>query len=58
MAPTVAVFVTVTVPDALKEEFLKVMAVDVAESRKEPGCVRFDLLDHGDGKYSFYEVCA
>ena len=25
-------------------------------SREEPGCLRFDLLDHGDGTYSFYEI--
>ena len=50
------VFVTVTIPDDKKEEFLKVMAVDVVESRKEEGCLTFDLCDQGDGKYSFYEV--
>ena len=48
--------VTVTVPDDKKEEFLKVMAVDVTESRKEEGCLRFDLLDQGGGVYSFYEI--
>ena len=54
--PGVGVFVTVTVPEEKKEEFLKVMEVDVLESRKEEGCLRFDLLDQGNGVYSFYEV--
>ena len=52
----VGVFVTVKVPDDKKEEFLKVMEVDVVESRKEEGCISFDLCDQGDGVYSFYEV--
>ena len=52
----VGVFVTVKVPDDKKDEFLKVMAVDVVESRKEEGCVSFDLCDQGEGVYSFYEV--
>ena len=41
----VGVFVTVTVPEDKKDEFLKVMEVDVVESRKEEGCLRFDLGD-------------
>ena len=32
------------------------LQVDVLESRKEEGCLRFDLLDQGNGVYSFYEV--
>ena len=35
---------------------MQVMKVDVDESRKEEGCLRFDLLDQGGGKYSFYEI--
>ena len=54
--PGVGVFVTVTVPDDKKDEFLKVMDVDVKGSREEPGCLRFDLLDQGGGVYSFYEI--
>ena len=50
------VFVTVTVPDEKVVEFLKVMKNDAEESRKEEGCLRFDLLDLGGGKYAFYEV--
>ena len=48
------VWVTVTIPDDKVEEFLKVMKVDMTESRKEEGCLRFDLLDKGNGVYSFY----
>ena len=43
--PGVGVFVTVTVPDDKKDEFLKVMDVDVKGSREEPGCLRFDLIE-------------
>jgi quinol monooxygenase YgiN len=50
------VWVTVQVPENARAEFLRVMEADVKGSREEPGCLRFDLLDHGDGKYSFYEV--
>mmetsp|Transcript_14613 Transcript_14613/g.46845 ORF Transcript_14613/g.46845 Transcript_14613/m.46845 type:complete len:101 (-) Transcript_14613:312-614(-) len=50
------VFVTVTVPADKIEEFLKVMEEDVKGSRAEEGCQRFDLLDLGEGKFSFYEV--
>lgn len=40
------------------EDFLTVAAHDAEESRKEPGCLRFDVLrDHTDpNKYVFYEV--
>ena len=41
---SVVVFVTVTVPSDKDEEFNKVMAADVAGSRAEPGCLRFDLV--------------
>ena len=39
------------------DEFLEVMRFDAEESRKEPGCLRFDLLrDNGsDNKFVFYE---
>ena len=50
------VWVTVDVPDDAKAEFLKVMEADVLGSRDEPGCMRFDLLDQGNGRYSFYEI--
>ena len=32
------------------------MAADVTESRKEEGCLRFDLLKGDAGKYHFYEI--
>ena len=35
---------------------LQVMEEDVKGSRAEEGCQRFDLLDLGAGKFSFYEV--
>ena len=35
---------------------LQVMEADVKGSRAEKGCQRFDLLDLGDNKFSFYEV--
>ena len=50
------VWVTVTVPDSKREEFVKVMEADVKGSRAEPGCMTFDLLDHGNGTFSFYEI--
>lgn len=39
------------------EEFLRVMKFDAEESRKEPGCLRFDLLQENgsDNKFVFYE---
>ena len=43
MAP--GVFVTVTIPADKREEFLKTLETDCLDSRKEPGCQRFDLLD-------------
>ena len=57
---SVVVFVTVTVPSDKDEEFNKVMAADVAGSRAEPGCLRFDLVkgektDKGT-VYHFYEA--
>ena len=54
------VFVTVKVPKEAIAEFMEVMNVDAAESRKEDGCLRFDLLkgaEDDDGTfYHFYEV--
>jgi quinol monooxygenase YgiN len=46
------------VPDDAKEEFLKVMDIDMQGSRAEEGCLRFDLLHAGGGVYHFYEVHA
>jgi len=54
------VFVTVTIPAEKENEFLAVMKVDIEGSRKEEGCVRFDLIKgdatEGGCKYHFYEV--
>ena len=49
------VFVTVNVPEDKRDEFLKVMKIDAAESRKEPGCVRFDLLGGSGGAHVVYQ---
>eukprot|EP00962_Isochrysis_galbana_P053743 scaffold25262_cov118-Isochrysis_galbana.AAC.5 len=40
------------------EDFLAAMAVDVAGSRQEDGCLRFDLLRDNSNphKFFFYEV--
>ena len=32
------------------------MRNDRAESRKEEGCLHFDFVDLGGGKFAFYEV--
>ena len=57
---SVVVFVTVTVPSDKDEEFNKVMAADVAGSRAEPGCLRFDLVKGEKTEkgtvYHFYEA--
>ena len=40
------------------DAFLELATYDARNSRKEPGCVRFDVLQHKDNaaRYSFYEV--
>ena len=54
-----SVWVTVTVPADKETEFLEVMKVDVEGSRKEEGCLRFDLIKgEGAGVWHFYEVSA
>ena len=54
------VFVTVTIPADKEADFMAAMNVDVAGSRKEEGCLRFDLMKgepvEGGCKYHFYEV--
>ena len=52
------VYVTITIPDDTIEEFMKVMKYDAEESRKEEGCMRFDLLQDRDNKNIFhlYEI--
>jgi autoinducer 2-degrading protein len=54
------VFVTVTIPDEKEADFLAAMDVDIAGSRKEEGCLDFDLVKgepvEGGCKYHFCEV--
>jgi len=40
------------------EAFLELATYDARNSRKEPGCLRFDVLREKDnpGKFAFYEV--
>ncbi len=54
----IAVVVNVEVKPDRVEEFLRVMEHDAIESRKEEGCLRFDVLrDLTDSnKFVFYEV--
>ncbi len=44
-------------PDKL-EAFLELATYDATNSRKEPGCVRFDVLRQNDNphRFAFYEV--
>lgn len=58
MSAPIAVVVNVEVKEDRVEEFLQVMEFDAVESRKEEGCLRFDVLrDLADSnKFVFYEV--
>jgi len=42
-------------PDRV-EEFLKVIEEDTLGSRKEPGCLRFDVLRASETRFFFYEA--
>ena len=57
MAEPLVVFVTVKIASERLDAFHKAMAIDVEGSRKEEGCLRFDLLQ-GDEEnvFHFYEV--
>ena len=44
------------VPEAAVAEFRSLAEEDVAESRKEPGCLRFDVVQHGATEFSFIEL--
>jgi hypothetical protein len=44
------VFVTLKIKKECVEDFLKVMETDMIESRKEAGCLRFDVLRQDDPK--------
>mmetsp|Transcript_61784 Transcript_61784/g.109705 ORF Transcript_61784/g.109705 Transcript_61784/m.109705 type:complete len:168 (+) Transcript_61784:52-555(+) len=53
-----AVFVSFEVKKEFLAEFHEIMAIDAKETRKEPGCLRFDLLQvaGSDTKFCLYEV--
>mmetsp|Transcript_17025 Transcript_17025/g.30755 ORF Transcript_17025/g.30755 Transcript_17025/m.30755 type:complete len:222 (-) Transcript_17025:76-741(-) len=53
-----AVAVTVKIAEDKIDEFLKVMEQDAAGTRKEPGCLRFDVLRSVDDPctFVFYEA--
>jgi hypothetical protein len=44
------VFVTLKIKKECVEDFLKVIETDMIESRKEAGCLRFDVLRQDDPK--------
>ena len=50
----ISLFVTVRVKEDRLDEFLPVIEHDAVESRKEPGCMRFDVLRDDDDKLKFY----
>mmetsp|Transcript_12373 Transcript_12373/g.15027 ORF Transcript_12373/g.15027 Transcript_12373/m.15027 type:complete len:102 (+) Transcript_12373:117-422(+) len=54
----VCVLVEVVIKEDMVDEFLKVIAEDSAESLKEPGCLRFDVMADKSqkNKFSFYEA--
>jgi quinol monooxygenase YgiN len=56
----IALFVTVEIKQDRIEEFTEVMKIDAASSVSDEngGCLRFDVLSHGENsnKFSFYEV--
>lgn len=54
----ITMFVTVEVKPERVDEFLEVMNIDTEGSRKEPGCMRFDLLRSSDkdNVFHFYEA--
>ena len=54
----IALSVTVEVNPEMEEEFLKVMEEDAIESRKEEGCLRFDLSKNTEKEhtYAIYEM--
>jgi|EP01033_Poteriospumella_lacustris_P001913 quinol monooxygenase YgiN len=58
MSAPIAVVVNVEVKEDRVEEFLQVMEFDAVESRKEEGCLRFDVLRDlvDSNKFVFYEV--
>eukprot|EP00619_Florenciella_sp_RCC1007_P013540 CAMPEP_0205920810 /NCGR_PEP_ID=MMETSP1325-20131115/11792_1 /ASSEMBLY_ACC=CAM_ASM_000708 /TAXON_ID=236786 /ORGANISM="Florenciella sp., Strain RCC1007" /LENGTH=164 /DNA_ID=CAMNT_0053288539 /DNA_START=38 /DNA_END=530 /DNA_ORIENTATION=- len=56
--PPVTLVVTVEIEESRIEAFLKAMEIDAVGSRKEPGCMRFDVLkvQGTSNKFMFYEM--
>ena len=53
----ITIFVTVKISADRIDAFLAAMKIDVEGSRKEEGCIRFDLIKgEEEGVYHFYEV--
>mmetsp|Transcript_4897 Transcript_4897/g.8737 ORF Transcript_4897/g.8737 Transcript_4897/m.8737 type:complete len:106 (-) Transcript_4897:53-370(-) len=52
------IFVSFEVKPESLAEFKEIMAVDAVETRKEPGCLRFDLLQvqGSETKFCLYEA--
>lgn len=57
-SPPFAILVEVEIKPDRMDDFLAAMSVDVAGSRQEDGCLRFDLLRDKSNPYKFffYEV--
>uniref|UniRef100_A0A7S3PQ85 ABM domain-containing protein n=1 Tax=Aplanochytrium stocchinoi TaxID=215587 RepID=A0A7S3PQ85_9STRA len=57
MAP-ICVLVQVEIKPDMVDEFLSVIEQDAVESRKEPGCLSFDVLQdtEKENKFVFYEA--
>ena len=52
----VAIVVDAEIEPSRIDEFLKVMEEDAKGSRKEKGCIRFDVMRASDTRFFFYEV--
>jgi polyribonucleotide nucleotidyltransferase len=50
LSPYAPRIVTLKIKKECVEDFLKVMETDMIESRKEAGCLRFDVLRQDDPK--------
>ena len=55
MAEPVLVFASFRPKDASRNEFLELMAGMVESTRREPGCVMYDLYADEDGGYHLFE---
>ena len=52
-APMVAIIVILEIDPARVDEFLEVITANAEASRKEPGCLRFEVSRHGDQENLF-----